>query len=73
MFDYRAYHFGHGVSPNDDTSKFAGLLSLSSLQYKEAVNTKFKVIGVTRLGIKPESTAPEVDAFTSWPSEPQYS
>ena len=29
----------------------------------------FKVIGLTRLGIKPTSTAPEVDAFTTRPSE----
>ena len=33
------------------------------------MNTKFKVIGLTRLGIKPEFTAPEADAFNSWPSE----
>ena len=30
----------------------------------EAVNTKFKVIGLTRLVIKPKSTAPEADALT---------
>ena len=34
-----------------------------------AVNTNFKVIGLTRLGIKPTSTAPEADALTTWPSE----
>ena len=33
------------------------------------MNTNFKVIGLTRLGIKPESTAPEADALTTWPSE----
>ena len=31
--------------------------------------TTFKVIGLTRLGIKPNSTAPEVDALTFLPSE----
>ena len=36
---------------------------------RETVNTKFKVIGLTRLGIKPESTAPEVDAPTTRPSK----
>ena len=30
----------------------------------EAVNTNFTVIGLTRLGIKPKSTAPEADALT---------
>ena len=29
----------------------------------------FAVIGLTRLGIKPKSTAPEADAFTTPPSE----
>ena len=36
---------------------------------QEDVNTNFKVIGLTRLGIKPESTGPEADAFTTRPSE----
>ena len=36
---------------------------------KEAVNTNFKIIGLTRLGIKPKSTAPEADALTTRPSE----
>ena len=27
------------------------------------MNTKFKVVGLTRLGIKPESTAQEADAL----------
>ena len=36
---------------------------------KEAVNTNFKVIGLTRLGIKPKSTAPGADAHTTRPSE----
>ena len=36
---------------------------------REAVNTNFKVIGLTRLGIKPKSTASEADAFTTRPSE----
>ena len=31
--------------------------------------TNFKVIGLTRLGIKPKSTAPEADALTTRPSE----
>ena len=29
------------------------------------MNTNFKVIGLTRLGIKPESTAPEADDLTT--------
>ena len=29
------------------------------------MNTNFKVIGLTRLGIKPKSTAPEADALTT--------
>ena len=33
------------------------------------MNTNFKVIGLTRLAIKPESAAPETDALTIWPSE----
>ena len=33
------------------------------------MNTNFKVIGLTRLGIKPKSTAPEADALTTSPSE----
>ena len=33
------------------------------------MNTNFKIIGLTRLGIKPESTAPEADALTTRPSE----
>ena len=33
------------------------------------MNTNFKVIGLTRLAIKPESRAPEADALTTWPSE----
>ena len=34
------------------------------------MNTNFKVIGLTRLGIKPKSTAPtEADALTTRPSE----
>ena len=32
------------------------------------MNTNFKVIGLTRLGIKPESTAPEPDTLTTRPS-----
>ena len=36
---------------------------------REAVNSNFKVIGLTRLGIKPESTAHEADALTTRPSE----
>ena len=31
------------------------------------MNTNFKDIGLTRLGIKPESTAPEADALTTRP------
>ena len=33
------------------------------------MNTNFKVIGLTGLGIKPKSTAPEADALTTLPSE----
>ena len=34
------------------------------------MNTNFKVIGLTRLGINPKSTAAaEVDALTTWPFE----
>ena len=36
---------------------------------REAVNSNFKAIGLTRLGIKPESTAQEADALTTRPSE----
>ena len=39
---------------------------------REAVNTNFQVIGLTRLGLKSESTAPEVDALTTWPFELLY-
>ena len=38
-------------------------------QAKKAMNTNFKVIDLNRLGIKPESAAPEADAFTPRPSE----
>ena len=33
------------------------------------MNTNFKVIGLTPLGIKPKSTASEADALTTRPSE----
>ena len=33
------------------------------------MNSDFKVIGSTQLGIKPESTAPRADAFTTQPCE----
>ena len=33
------------------------------------MNINFKVIGLTRLGIKPESAAPEADAFITPTSE----
>ena len=33
------------------------------------MNTNFKVLGLTRLGIKPESTAPEADTLISRPFE----
>ena len=36
---------------------------------REAVNTNFKVIGLTRLGIKAKSTALEADVLTTRPSE----
>ena len=38
----------------------------------EAVNTNFKVIGLTRLRMKPESTAPETDALTTRPSDRNF-
>ena len=33
------------------------------------MNTNFKVIGLTQLGIEPKSTAPEANAVTARPSE----
>ena len=39
---------------------------------QEAVNTNFKVIGLTRVAITPDSTAPEAGALTTRPSELQY-
>ena len=33
------------------------------------MNTNYKVVGLTRLAIKPESTAQEADALTTRPSE----
>ena len=36
---------------------------------REAVNINFKMIGLTRLGIKPMSTAPKADSLTTQPSE----
>ena len=33
------------------------------------MNTNFKIIDLTRLEIKPKSTAPEADALTTRPSE----
>ena len=33
------------------------------------MHTNFKFIGLTRLGIKPKSTAPEADALTTRSSE----
>ena len=35
----------------------------------EAVNTNFKVIGLTQLKTKPESTAAEADTLTTRPSK----
>ena len=59
--------------PNGTTSKLAGLFFTLSLycwaSCRVAVNTYFKVIGLTRLWIKLKSTAPEADAFTTQPSE----
>ena len=37
------------------------------------MNTNFEVIGLTRLRIKPKSTAPEADALTTRPSENKLS
>ena len=36
------------------------------------MNTTFKPIALTRLGIKPKVTAPQADAFTTWPSKLLY-
>ena len=37
------------------------------------MNTNFKVIGLTRLGIIPKSTAPEADALITRPmAQPQW-
>ena len=36
---------------------------------RQAANASFKVIGLTRLGMKPKSTAPEADALTTRQSE----
>ena len=33
------------------------------------MNTHFRLIGLTRLGIKPQSTPPETDALTTRPSD----
>ena len=33
------------------------------------MNANFKVIGLTRIAVKPESTAHEADVLTTWPSE----
>ena len=58
---------------NGATSKLAGLFSTLSLSCwtssREAVGSNFKVIYLTQLGIKPESTGTEADALTTWPSE----
>ena len=35
-----------------------------SVKSREAVNTNFTVLGLTGLGSKPESTAPEADAIS---------
>ena len=35
----------------------------------EAVNINFKVVGLTRFGIKLKSTAPEADSLATRPSE----
>ena len=36
------------------------------------MDTNFKVIGLTRLGFKPESAAPKADALTNRSSELSY-
>ena len=52
--------------PNGTTSERAGLFFKLSLKCwassREAENTNIKVIGLTLLGIKPESTAQKTDA-----------
>ena len=61
------------VLPNGTTSKLAGLFPTLSLwcwaSSREAVNSNFKVIGLTRLGIKPNFTPPKANALTTRPSE----
>ena len=58
---------------NVTTSKLAGLFSTLSLycwaSSREAKDTNFRVICLTRIGIKPKSTASEPDALTTWLSE----
>ena len=51
--------------------KLANFFSTPSswVSSRETVNTKFKIIGLTRLEIKPKSTAPEADAVTTRPPE----
>ena len=57
----------HSVSPKtQQLSKRGGLFSTLTLlcqaSSREAVNINFGVIGLTRLGMKPKSTAPGTDA-----------
>ena len=54
---------------NPPNSPMATPLSSMLRVKQEAVNTNFKVISLTRIGMKPESAAPEADALTTWPSK----
>ena len=60
------------VLPNGTTSKLADCslhCPFCRTSSKEAVNTNFKLTGLTRLAIKLKSTAPEADALATRPSE----
>ena len=58
---------------NNYTCRFVlHTLPLMQSVKQEAANTNFKVIGLTRPRIKPESTASDADAFTARPCELVY-
>ena len=61
------------VLPNGTTSKLAGLFPTLSLwcwaSSREAVNSNFKAIGLTRFGIKPNFAAPKAIALITRPFE----
>ena len=55
------------VQKYKQTCRFVPLML--SVKQEKAVNTNFKVIGVTRLGIQPVSAAPEANILTTRPPE----